>query len=63
MTVTDSTEASYLPSSFVNVVSAAESAASRKQTKYTDLTNRCEFVAIAIESIDILRGEGTNFAH
>lgn len=63
VTVADTTETSYLPSSFVNAGSAAESAASRKQTKYTDLTNCCEFVAIAIESIDILRGEGFNFSH
>ena len=50
VTVTDTTAASYLPSTSILAGSAAEFAAERKQAKYAELAQRCEFVPIAVES-------------
>jgi hypothetical protein len=50
VTVADTTAASYLPSTSVSAGSAAESAATRKQAKYAELSQRYEFVPIAVES-------------
>ena len=48
--VADTTAASYLPSTSISAGSAAELAAVRKQAKYAELTQRYEFVPIAVES-------------
>jgi hypothetical protein len=50
VTVADTTAASYLHSTSVTAGSAAESAARRKETKYTELSHRYEFVPIAMET-------------
>ena len=50
VTVADTTAASYLPSTSISAGSAAELAAVRKQAKYAELTQRYEFVPIAVES-------------
>jgi hypothetical protein len=50
VTVADTTAASYVSSSAVKAGSAAESAATRKELKYIELSTRYEFVPIAIES-------------
>ena len=50
MTVADTTAASYLPTTSVSAGSAAESAATRKQAKYAELTQWYEFMPIAVES-------------
>ena len=48
--VTDTTAASFLPSTSISAGSAAELAAVRKQAKYAELAQRYEFVPIAVES-------------
>ena len=50
VTVADTTAASYLQSTSISAVSAAEIAAVRKQAKYAELAQRSEFVPIAVES-------------
>jgi hypothetical protein len=50
VTVADTTAASYLASTSVSAGSAAELAASRKESKYVDLSQHYEFVPVAIET-------------
>jgi hypothetical protein len=50
VTVADTTAASYLQLTSVSAGSAAESAAVRKEAKYVELSQRYEFVPVAIES-------------
>jgi hypothetical protein len=62
VTVADTTTASYLHSTSISAGSAAETAASHKETKYTELSHRYEFVphgpldtkAACQNSVDIL---------
>ena len=61
VTVADTTAASYLQSTSVSAGSAAESAATRKQAKYAELTQRYEFVPIAIESHGSYSKSATDF--
>ena len=50
VTVADTTVASYLPSTSIAAVSAAELAPVRKQAKYAEIAQRYEFVPIVVES-------------
>ena len=50
VTVANTTAESYLPATAINAGAAAESAATRKEAKYFELTHRYHFVPIAIES-------------
>ena len=50
MTVADTTAASCLPSTSISAGSAAQLDAVRKQAKYAELTQRYEFVPIAVQS-------------
>ena len=61
VTVADTTAASYLPATAVTAGSAAESAATRKETKYADLSNRYLFIPIAIESHGTMCSKATSF--
>ena len=54
VTVADTTAASYLPLTAALAGSAAESAATRKEAKYIDLSARYDFVPVAIESHGIV---------
>ena len=61
VTVADTTAASYLPSTSISAGSAAELAAVRKQAKYAELTQRYEFVSIAVESHGVYNAIATAF--
>jgi hypothetical protein len=61
VTVADTTAASYLHSTSVTASSAAESAARRKETKYTELSHRYEFVPIAMETHGPLDTKAVSF--
>jgi hypothetical protein len=61
VTVADTTAASYLASTAISAGSAAELAASRKEAKYADLSQRYEFVPIAVESHGSFSTTATSF--
>jgi hypothetical protein len=61
VTVADIITASYLHSTSVYAGSAAESAARRKETKYTELSHRYEFVPIAMETHGPLDTKAASF--
>jgi hypothetical protein len=63
VTVADTTAASYLYSTSVSAGSAAESAARRKETKYTELSHRYEFefVPIAMDTHGPLDTKAASF--
>jgi hypothetical protein len=61
VTVADTTATSYLSSTAVLAGSAAESAAARKESKYSELLVRYEFVPIALESHGPLNNKAMSF--
>ena len=63
VTVTDTLATSYVNLSSVSAGSAAESAASRKVTKYSGLTSTYEFVPIAFETLGPLNASGHSFLY
>lgn len=61
VTIADTTAASYLPLTAALAGSAAESAATRKEAKYIDLSARYDFVPVAIESHGPLGSKAAEF--
>lgn len=61
VTVADTTAASYLSTTVHTAGSAAESAAARKETKYVELTQRYDFIPIAIESFGPISSKAMSF--
>ena len=60
-TVADTFAASYLPTTSIIAGSAAEAAASRKETKYQLLNNAYEFVPLALETMGPINSTGLDF--
>ena len=61
VTVTDTLASSYVHFSSVTAGSAAEKAASKKMTKYADITSTYEFVPIAFETLGPINTAGLSF--
>jgi hypothetical protein len=61
VTVVDTLAASYVLQSAVNAASAAESAASRKEAKYSTLCHSYEFFPVAIETLGPLSASSQIF--
>ena len=61
VTIVNTKAASYLTATSTEAGSATELAASRKEVKYQDLTERYVFVPIAIESLGPLGSKATSF--
>jgi hypothetical protein len=61
VTIANTTAASYLHDNASKAGSAAEFAATRKESKYAELSNRYYFVPIAIESLGPLNSKATSF--
>ena len=61
VTITDTVADSYLHLSAARADSAAEGAASRKETKYADLDNSYTFIPLAFETYGPFNDKGTKF--
>jgi hypothetical protein len=61
VTVADTLAVSYLPLTSVTAGGAAESAASRKEDKYAELTTNHIFIPIALESLGPVGSQATLF--
>jgi hypothetical protein len=61
VTVADTTAVSYVNATATIAGSAAETAASRKETKYAELSNNYEFVPIAIETLGSFGSKALSF--
>ena len=61
VTVVDTLENAYLQQNAVHAASAAETAAARKQTKYSALTQTHHFYPVAFETIGPLCSSGLKF--
>ena len=61
VTVTDILADSYLASTSVTAAAAAQLAATRKETKYVDLSTTHHFVPLAFESMGPIGSKATNF--
>jgi hypothetical protein len=61
VTVSDTLADSYLSSTSVTAAAAAESAASRKETKYATLSTTRIFIPIALESLGPIGSKATSF--